>query len=173
MVNFVYTPTADDYIAFEKFKNKRNKTFFFTYIVCLIFMSMALYDFFTTKNYNEIIFAAALVVMNIIITVYTTSVASKKRVKNMISSDINYLTPNEIIIDEKNIEIKNIPQQNQMGIVAVYPYSIMNVIYETDEYYFFFLGTEVKLLPKKSIPQEYREYVEKTIRKNKNYMFVK
>lgn len=173
MVNFVYTPTADDYIAFEKFKYKRNKTFFFTYIFCLIFIAMALYDFFTTKSYERIIFAAALVVMNIIVTVYTTSIASKNRVKNMISKDINYLTPNEIIIDEKKIEIKNVPQKNQMGIVAVYPYSIMNVIYETDEHYFFFLGTEVKLLPKKSIPQEYKEYVEKVIRENKNYMFVK
>lgn len=173
MVNFIYTPTTEDYIAFEKFKYKRNKTFLFTYIICLFFILMALYDFFTTKSYDRIIFAAALVVMNVIVTIYTTSIASKKKVKNMISKDMNYLTPNEITIDEKTIEIKNIPQPNQMGIVSVYPYSIMNVIYETEECYFFFLGIEVKILPKRAIPQENKEYVEKTIRNNKNYVFVK
>lgn len=173
MVNFIYTPETEDYIAFEKFKYKRNKTFLFTYIICLGFILMALYDFFTTKSYDRIIFAAALVVMNIVVTVYTTSISSKKKVKAMISKDKNYLTPNEIIIDDKAVEIKNMPQQNQMGIVSVYPYSIMNVIYETEEYYFFFLGTEVKILPKRAIPQENKEYVEKTIRKNRNYLFVK
>lgn len=173
MVKFSYTPMAEDYLAFEKFKYKRNKTFFFTYIFCLIFIAMALYDFFTTKNYDRIIFAAVIVVMNVIITVYTMSIASKKRIKNMVSKDINYLTPNEVIIDSKTIEFKNIPQSNQMGIVTVYPYSIMNVIYETAEYYYFFLGTEVKILPKRAIPVQHLEYVEKTIKSNKNYVFIK
>lgn len=171
MVSFVYTPTAEDYISFEKFKYRKNKIFFFTYLFCVIFIAMALYDFFTTKSYDRIIFAAALVVMNIIITLYTTNIASKKRIQNMISNDIGYLTPNEVIIDEKTIEFRNMPQQNQTGIVAVYPYSIMNVIYETAEYYYFFLGTEVKLLAKRAIPKENKEYVEKIIKSNKNYIY--
>lgn len=173
MVTFSYTPMAEDYLAFEKFKTKRNKTVFFTYVICLVFISMALYDFFTTKSYDRIIFAAALVVMNVIVTVYTTGIASKKRIKDMISKDANYLTPYEVTIDSKTVEFRNIPQANQMGIVSVYPYSIMNVIYETAEYYYFFLGTEVKILPKRAIPAQNKEYVEKTIQNNRNYIFIK
>lgn len=173
MVNFIYTPCSDDYISFEKFKFKRNRSFFLTYLTCAVFIAMGIYDVIVSKNYQMLILAAAIAIIECSAAFYEIKIAPQRKVKKLISADSNYLTPNEITIEDKAIEIKNIPSENQAGIVAVYPYSIMSVIYETTDYFYFFIGTEVKILAKKNIPQENTEYVKKVISRNKNYIFSK
>lgn len=173
MVHFTYTPCFDDYISFEKFKFKRNRSLLFTYIICVFFIAMGIYDVIVSKDYQMLIFAAAMALIDVLTAVYEMKILPKKRVKRILAADSNYLTPNEITIDDKAIEIKNIPNENQAGIVAVYPYSVMSVIYETTDYFYFFIGTEVKILAKKNIPQESAQYVKKIISSKRNYIYSK
>ncbi|MGN1203256.1 MAG: YcxB family protein, partial [Eubacterium sp.] len=171
MAKFIYSLTYEDYLCFESFKLKRNKTSFFSYLICLMFLVMGVYDAVVYKTFEVIILAAVMIAGVCISTFYAIKIAPKKRVKNLMALDSSYLGQSEIIIDDKAVEIKNIPQENEAGIVAVYPYSVMSAIYETEEYYYFFIGNEVRLLPKKAIPAEFSEYIKKTIGKNRNYMF--
>lgn len=173
MVHFTYTPCFDDYISFEKFKFKRNRSLLFTYIICVFFIAMGIYDVIVSKDYQMLIFAAAMALIDVLTAVYEMKIWPKKRVKRILAADSNYLTANEITIDDKAIEIKNIPNENQAGIVAVYPYSVMSVIYETTDYFYFFIGTEVKILAKKNIPQESAQYVKKIISSKRNYIYSK
>lgn len=173
MVHFTYTPCFDDYISFEKFKFKRNRSLLFTYIICVFFIAMGIYDVIVSKDYQMLIFAAAMALIDVLTAVYEIKILPKKRVKRILAADSNYLTANEITIDDKTIEIKNIPNENQAGIVAVYPYSVMSVIYETTDYFYFFIGTEVKILAKKNIPQESAQYVKKIISSKRNYIYSK
>lgn len=173
MVHFTYTPCFDDYISFEKFKFKRNRSLLFTYIICVFFIAMGIYDVIVSKDYQMLIFAAAMALIDVLTAVYEMKILPKKRVKRILVADSNYLTANEITIDDKAIEIKNIPNENQAGIVAVYPYSVMSVIYETTDYFYFFIGTEVKILAKKNIPQESAQYVKKIISSKRNYIYSK
>ncbi|HBN39090.1 MAG TPA: hypothetical protein DD404_06130 [Ruminococcaceae bacterium] len=173
MVHFTYTPCFDDYISFEKFKFKRNRSLLFTYIICVFFIAMGIYDVIVSKDYQMLIFAAAMALIDVLTAVYEMKILPKKRVKRILAADSNYLTANEITIDDKAIEIKNIPNENQAGIVAVYPYSVMSVIYETTDYFYFFIGTEVKILAKKNIPQESAQYVKKIISSKRNYIYSK
>ncbi|MDE6155887.1 MAG: hypothetical protein K2F67_05560, partial [Eubacterium sp.] len=71
MVNFIYTPTAEDYIAFEKFKYKKNKTFFISYVFCAMFIAIALYEFFIDKNYSMLVCAVLFTVINFSFFLYT------------------------------------------------------------------------------------------------------
>lgn len=173
MVQFTYTPCFDDYISFENFKFKRNRSLLFTYIICVFFIAIGVYDVIVSKNYQMLVFAIAMALLDAVTAFYEMKIGPKKRVKKLLSSDSNYLTANEITIDDKAIEIKNIPNENQAGIVAVYPYSVMSVIYETTDYFYFFIGTEVKILAKKNIPQESAQYVKKIISSKRNYMYSK
>lgn len=173
MAKFIYSLTYDDYISFEKFKLKRNKTAFFSYITCLLFLIMGVYDAVVYKTFQIIVIAVIMIFAVFVSTAYSVNIAPKKRVKKYISLDPAYLGQKEIIVDEKKIEIKNIPAENEGAVVAVYPYSVMTAIYETSEYYYFFAGSEVKLLPKKAVPAELSENVNKFVKNNKNYMFFK
>lgn len=173
MAEFVYSLTRDDYIGFEKFKLKRNKTSFFSYLMCLFFIATGVYDAVVYKNLNMIIISAVTVISLCVLTLYSLKAAPEKRVKKLLSLDSAYLCQNKALINDKSIEIRNIPQENQAGTVAVYPYSIMSAIYETEEYFYFFIATEVKILPKRDIPAELFDYIKKVIAQNSNYLFIK
>lgn len=173
MAEFVYSLTFDDYLGFEKFKLKRNKTSFFSYVMCLFFVAMGVYDAVVYKNLYLVFIAIIMVLFGAATSFYSLKIAPKKRVKNLLSLDSTYLCQNRAVIDERTIEIRNIPQENQPGIVAVYPYSVMSVIYETEDCYYFFITTEVKILPKRVIPPELSDYIKKVISKNKNYLYIK
>lgn len=173
MAEFVYSLTFDDYLGFEKFKLKRNKTSFFSYIMCLFFIAIGVYDAVVYKNLYLVFIAVIMVLFGFATSFYSLKIAPKKRVFNLLSLDSTYLCQNRAVINDKAIEISNIPQENQAGIVAVYPYSVMSVIYETEECYYFFIATEVKILPKRVIPPDLSDYVKKVISNNRNYLFIK
>lgn len=172
MKKFTYSLTYDDYLNFEKFRLKKNRTAFLSYIICIAFLTMGVYDAVAYKSYEMIIVAAILVLVELVTMLYTLNISPKKRVNKYISLDSSYLGEKEITIDEKAIELKYIPKLNEAAVVAIYPYSIMTAIYETEEYYYFILNSEVKILPKKVIPAEISESVKKIISKNGNYMYL-
>ena len=173
MAKFVYSLTYEDYVGFEKFKLKRNRTSFFSYITCLLFLAMGVYDAAVYKTFEVVILSALMIAAVGLSTVYSVNTAPKKRVKNYISLDSSYLGQKEITIDDKAIEIKNLPKENEPAVLAVYPYSLMSAIYETADDYYFFIGNEVKLLPKRVIPAELSDSVKRVIASNKNYLYIK
>ncbi len=173
MVKFVYSLTFDDYLVFERFKLKRNRSSFFIYIMTIFYFAMGLYTGIASRNY-EIIYINIAVVLSVCAgTVYSHIFAPKKRVKKMIEEDSGCLNKNEIIISENAIEVKSLPDENQSGSLEIYPYAIMQAIYETEENYYFFIDLLVKIVPKRAIPAELIEEAKKNISKNKNYIFIK
>ena len=100
-------------------------------------------------------------------------IVPKKKVNRYIKSDASYLGENEITIDDKAIEIKNIPAEKETGVVCVYPYSVISIIYETENYFYFIVANEVKILPKRVIPQAMSQSVFNAINRNPNRMYVK
>lgn len=173
MTEFTYSLTDEDYIRFEKFKLKRNKTVFIVYIISLFYVAMSIYDAIVYKAYDLIFITIGFVILICAATAYVYFAAPKKRVRKMLAADSTYTGENSIKIGEKEIEIKNLPRENQRGMVAVYPYSVMSAIYETEESYYFLIGMTVKILPKRVIPPVLSDYVKKTLSKNGNYIYLK
>ncbi len=102
---------------------------------------------------------------------YNTGI--EKKVKKYIAADTQYLSPCEITVDENTVEYKNIPRMNEAGIISVYPFTVIRTIYEAENYFYFVIGFEVKILPKRDIPDEMKQQVFNQIKKNANYLFIK
>jgi hypothetical protein len=173
MDKFTYSLTFDDYLAFENFKVKRSRSSLFSYIICLFFIATGVYNAVAYKVYEVLVIVALFVLAIALSTIYSVKIGPKKRVKQYINCDPAFLGKKEITVGEKTIEIRNIPAENQATVLAIYPYSLMAAIYETNEGYYFFVAGEAKLLPKKAIPDNLKEIVAKRINNNPNHIFVK
>lgn len=172
MISFSCKPCFEDYIEFEKFKEKINKSFFLIYVMCSAFSVWSIYLAVESKRYEMLLFIPA-VILFMACDRFIKKSEQRKRITRMISLDSSYLNENQIIIDDNFIEIKTIPQQNQTGSVAVYPYSVISMIYETAQYYYFFIGTEVKILSKRDLPHGCEHDIKKILSSKRNYVFVK
>lgn len=170
-MTFRYSLTEDDYINFEKLNTSRQfKALLFPmmfFIFCGIFM------YAKERDYIFIIFIVTMVLLLVLSYFVLLPYSAKKRVKTYLNGDRSYLLPTEITIDDKKIESKNIPEENEAGIIGIYPYSIMRMIIENEDYIFFYISNEVKVLPKRAIPQEFKETVFELIKKNGNYTYMK
>lgn len=172
---FRYSLTADDYLTYEKFAVKLRKSNVFTIVMLMFVTAMAVYSAVRNGGLEIIhyVYYAAFVITIAVIGILTNFIMPKKKVNRYLKSDTSYLGENEITIDDKCIEIKNIPTEKETGMICIYPYGIMPVIYETEEYYYFLIGNEIKILPKRVIPQTMREAVYKAINSNPNRVYVK
>lgn len=169
---FRYSLDYQDFVNFEKFNLKKTiKSFILLFLMLITFFIF--YFYVGSKNYNIIISVVIISVIFALSFFITYKAMPKKRVKEYIQKDNSYLKPIEMTITDNAIETNNLPDFNEAGIVAIYPYSIMNVIYETNDYFYFIICNEAKILPKRAIPDEMRELVFKEIKKNPNCVFVK
>jgi hypothetical protein len=113
------------------------------------------------------------VVLLVLCIAFYFSYGIKNKVLKYTNGDSSYLAMTELSVTDNTIETNSLPNQNEAGIVAIYPYSIMNVIYESEEYFYFYIGYEVKILPKSAVPQEMKQQVFSQIRRNQNYVKLK
>lgn len=169
---FRYTLNEMDYILFERMQFKRSVVPS-TVFIAVFFVMIGVYDYISSKNIVMLICAAAAIAIAFLYFFIYDKALIKNKVRRYIYADSSYMGENEIIIDNHSIEIKNIPRENEAGIISIYPYKIMRAIMENNEYFFFYVGLEVKILPKKAIPQEMKEQVFSNIKKNQNYVYVK
>lgn len=171
---FRYKLDADDYLKFEKFNLKQSRAVFPSGMMFMFITGYLIYNGAMKKI--SIGFAIITVVCSIIAffaaLYYVFNIRTKRNVNKYINADKSYLQPIEFSVDENSIEIKNIPQENEAGFVAVYPYSIMRAIFENEDYFYFIIGTEVRILPKSAVPEEMQELVIRQIRRNPKYVLV-
>lgn len=172
---FRYALKNDDYINFENFAYKIRKTGYVSLFLIMIATGFFVYNLVKYKIFSVeyYIYFAAVIFVLAFISFYRWKIEPKKRVKKYVCADNSYFDQNEITVDEKTVEFKNLPRENQAGIVCVYPFTAMNVIYETDKYFYFSVGAECRILPKDAVPKEMKEVVFKIIKNNPNYVFVK
>lgn len=172
---FRYALSFEDYLNFEKFSYKLKKTGTASVLLIMFATGYLVYSIVRYKELSaEYYFYYAVVVITLIAsTFYGYKIAPKQKAKKYTSADSSYFGMNEITVDEKTVEIKNIPEENQAGIVCVYPYTVMNAIYETEKYFYFLVGSEVKILPKNAVPDEMKTVVFRDIKNNPNCIFVK
>lgn len=172
---FRYSLTADDYLNYEKFAVKLRKSNVVSVVMIMILVAITVY--YGVRNggleVQYYIYFVAFVVTVAMFTLFTNIIVPKKKVNRYIKSDASYLGENEITIDDKAIEIKNIPAEKETGVVCVYPYSVISIIYETENYFYFIVANEVKILPKRVIPQAMSQSVFNAINRNPNRMYVK
>lgn len=172
---FKYTLTFEDYLSFEKLKVKMRRGNLFIGVLLVVVSSFILYN--TIKNgyvgqmyyFYYGIFSAIAIIM----ALYNNMIAPKRSVKKYINRDSSYLGENQITIDSDAVEIKTIPAEKQAGTVCIYPYNVMAIIYENQDYFYFSVGSEVKILPKRVIPNEMKEDVFKSIESNSNCVLIK
>ena len=169
---FRLTPNKEDFVIWERLQYKRSKLIP-TLITALMFVTFFGYYLIANKNLTLIIAALVAVVICGAYFLYAYNVGIEKKVEKYITADAQYLSQCEITIDENTIEYKNLPMINEIGIISVYPYSIMRAIYETENYFYFIIGFEVKILPKRDIPDEMKQQVFSQIKKNRNCIFLK
>lgn len=172
---FRYALNFEDYLNFQKFTYKMKKTGFTTILLIMMTVGYFVYCVVRYRNISpEYYFYFGVAVLTlIVIMIYQSKIEPKRKTKKYTSIDSSYFDVNEITVDDKTVEIKNIPKENQTGVVCVYPYTVMNAIYETENYFYFLVGSEVKILPKNAVPAEMKEIVFKEIKSNPNCIFVK
>lgn len=168
---FRYALTVQDYIHFERMNMKR--AFRSSIVMIVMFLGLGVFLYITEKNLTILISFAIGSIVILLAHICSYYVSASKKAKNYVKKDNSYLKPTEITITDKTIETNNLPNENEAGFVAVYPYSIMNAIYETNEYFYFLIGNEAKILPKSAVPDEMKELVFKEIKKNPNCVFIK
>lgn len=168
---FRYSLAEEDYLNCETFHMKKNGNFLLMFIFSGSIVFYFIYLAIVQKNVYYVPSIVFFIAFIVLYTIYLFKIKVKKEVKKYVFSDKSYLGLNEITIDDKAMESKNIPNENEAAIVTIYPYSIMKAIYETNEYFYFYIGDEVKILPKRVIPQEMQEAVFKAIKSNKNCIF--
>lgn len=169
---FRYSLTLDDYIKFYQMQYKRSLLPKYV-LLWSIFIMFALYYSFVNKNIYFVIGTVFAVIITIPFVIYQLKKGAFKKEVDLIKGIPSYFKQTEITITDKTIETNNLPDLNEAGIIAVYPYSIMNVIYETNDYFYFVIGAEAKILPKSAIPNEMKKWVFEEIKKNPNCVFVK
>jgi hypothetical protein len=169
---FRYALTQQDYLNFEKSQYRRANlpSFFF---ISVVLIATSLYYYIKNNNKAYLIGVVSIVVIWGIFMACNFAFGFKYKVNKYIACDKSYLSQVEVTITDNTIETNNLPNQNEAGIVAIYPYSIMNRIIEDENYIYFYLGFEVKILPKSAVPQEMKQQVFSQIRRNQNYVKLK
>lgn len=172
---FRYALSFEDFLSFEMLKVKLKRGNVVLGLLLILVTAMLVYNAVKNSNigYAYFVYYGIFVAIDVIMLFYNNKIAPKKAVNKYINRDSSYLEENEITFDDKALEIKNIPNEKQAGIVCIYPYSVMGIIYETEEHFYFSVGSEVKILPKRVIPNEMKEAVFKSIKSNPNCIFVK
>ncbi len=168
---FRSTLKKEDFIVWERLQFKRSKLIPML-ITALIFIVFVIYYLIVNRNFSLIIAAVIAFVICGAYFLYFYNTGIEKKVKKYIAADTQYLSPCEITVDENTVEYKNIPRMNEAGI-SVYPFTVIRTIYEAENYFYFVIGFEVKILPKRDIPDEMKQQVFNQIKKNANYLFIK
>lgn len=168
---FKYALKEEDYLFFEKTFAKRQ--FRAVLFPALIFVIYTIFVFTKSHDFTILFFLIAIILGMAIGYFVCIPISLKRKVKTYTDNDKSYFSPVEITIDDKKIEYKNIPEENEAGIIGIYPYSIMRAIIENKDYIYFYISNEVRILPKSAIPQEFKETVFNNIKKNANYTYMK
>ncbi|MDE5973618.1 MAG: hypothetical protein K2G73_02975 [Eubacterium sp.] len=169
---FRVTPNKDDFVIWEKLQFKRSRLIP-TLITAFMFIAFFAFYLIAEKNSSLIIAAVIAFVVCGAYFLYVYNVGIEKKVERYLAADAQYLSPCEITIDENTVEYRNIPMMNEAGIINVYPYSVIRAIYETENYFYFNVGFELKILPKRDIPDQMKQQVFNQIKKNANYFYIK
>ena len=169
---FRYSLTEQDYIIFEKFNFKR----IYKPILILVIMAITGFSIYYYCKFKLPIYIVAGILfllgsLAVFYNRYTDGINNK--VRRYVQNDKSYLKQVEISIDRKGIELNTLSNEGDVQINVIYPYSIMNVIFETDDFLYFIIDSEAKILPKSVIPNEMHGEVLRLIKKNKKRMYVK
>lgn len=170
---FRYSVTCEDYINFYQYTYKRS-ILMGAGVTAGLFTFIALYYGFVLKDiWLAGTVGAAICISAIYIFLNYNVLIKRKTIKIINSCKEEYLRTVEATITDNTIESNNLPGENEAGVITIYPYSIMKMICENDDYFYFYIGIEAKILPKRAIPDEMKEAVYRQIRSNRNCMKAK
>lgn len=170
---FRYILKAEDFCKF--YKQSYKKAYVTSAITsAIVFALLGLYCMVIVKNMALAIGMISAVVITSAYSLLKQTFAPQKMAKNAIKgAPEQYLRESEITISDKAIELNNLPVGDEPCVIAIYPFSMMRLILENDEYFYFYIDLEVKILPKRDIPPQMSEDVFRQIRKNKRYVYFK
>lgn len=170
--SFNYSLKAENFIDFERFYFKKfvlpRSFIFFAMFAAVLFV-----EIFSEKNPYIIGICAAAAAVFAFSLYYRYTVGIKKKVNKYINCDSAYLGEVKLTMDSYTAQWQNIPSPGEAEITTVYPFSVMNVIYDTEKFYCFQVGTEAKILPKDVIPPLIKVLVDGRITQQKNYVKIK
>lgn len=166
---FRYHLTLEDYISYNK--NAYKKSAITASIISgALIAIISIYYSFLIKNTIILIGVVLSIIILAAYNFYMYNKGIEKRFIKMYGNCKFYFEEKEITVTPDSIESKNFPDAEGAGLVGIYPYSIMKVIYETDTLFVFVIGNEAKLMPKRAVPPEMQEEVFAMLRSRKKYM---
>lgn len=166
---FRYSLTLDDYLSYNRTAYKKSIMAMSVFVGSFIVIT-AVYYYFVMKNAAIFIGLAVAVLFAATYMLYMYNIGIKKRFIRQNGNCRFYFEEKEITITPDSIESRNLPDADSAGIVGIYPYSIMKVIYETDSLFVFVIGNEAKMFPKRAVPPQMQEEVFNQLRSRKKYM---
>lgn len=174
ILKFLFTPTVDDFLDYQKFRLKQAKVANIYYFLFAFMFAGAIYFAITSKDFTYLVSTAILAVAFLIMYFYDRNIKIKRQVKRFEKMDVSYLTTNEFILYHNAIEINSVREEGKPVIETVYPFSSLRAILETDKAYYLVLSDgEVRFIPKRDISEENIKIISDTLKKIPNYKFVK
>lgn len=174
ILKFLFTPTVDDFLDYQKFRLKQSKIANIYYFLFAFMFAGSIYFAITSKDLTYLICTAIFAVAFIAIYFYDRNIKIKRQVKKFQKIDSSYLSTNEFILYHNAIEINSVEEEGKPVIDTVYPFATLRAILETDKAYYMVLAdSEVRFIPKRDISEENIKIISDTLNKIPNYKFVK
>lgn len=173
MTEFTFSLNEQDYINYQKFNFRKSRNFLLICLVMIFYAGINIIQAIFYKRYELLLTAVLFIVFVLVILAVFYFVLLPKQVKKFVYADTGYSYTFQMNIGENEIEIKNIPKENERRFEGVYPYSVISAIYETNGYYYILIGLTIHILPKREIPPEMSDYVKNIFRTKAKYSLKK
>ncbi|MCC8072594.1 MAG: hypothetical protein LIO62_00490 [Clostridiales bacterium] len=168
-----FSLTRKDYISFEVMKFRQQRTGIIAFTFCCVILAVGIHYAISQDDYIYLISTAVMLAAVIFEMIYLSKVRPKRRVDKLLSNDETYTSPVRMKISPDFVELESVPKENEPMVIGVYPFGVINAIFETSEYYYLYLTAEVKILPKNIIPKEIDENIKKILRSKAQYAKLK
>ncbi len=148
--NLAYYTDEEDYVRFEDFKKRTRKTPLVSLALLFCMTAVTAYEYYKTQNPDVIGVLAAVIIVYFISLVYKKHNDSHKAVKKYMNKDPYYTSYKNARFFEDRAEFSAY-DKNVENIVfeAIYPYSMMDAVIVTIEDYYFIIGNQAIIFPRR------------------------
>lgn len=173
ITEFFYTPTADDFAQFQKFRLKQSKIGFIYYLLFAIMLAFSIYESITTKDIIYFLCTGIMCLIVFLTYIYEKNYKTKRQILKLQKKDSTYLSKNKVTLYSNAIEINTGTEDGSQKLCLVYPFSIINMVLETSDAYYLFISGEVRIISKREMSEENKQLMTQTIKKIPNYRFAR
>lgn len=145
-----YFADEEDYVLLEELKTKNAKTPLISLALLFSMTAVTAYEFYKTNNPDVIGVLAAVLLVYFLSAMYRKFLTPEKRVKKYIDKDPQLTAYKEATFHSDRVEFRIYDDKfKEVVFRAIYPYALMDAIFVTSEEFYFVLGNQIKIFPRK------------------------